>query len=133
VCDAYELVKPHILRLVTIDVARFLLSLMLEDESAGCGVIRMTKIIGRTLIVLVLGWAGSVAAVPITGADAMTVDGTDWAQVDLFTNLSWNDINAYCPGGVCDTGRLNGNDMEGTDKLTYFSSKSGVFGSHCTQ
>ena len=74
-----------------------------------------------------------MAAVPITGADTMTGDGTDWAQVDLFTNLSWNEINAYCPGGVCGTGSLNGNDMEGTDKLTYFSSKSGVFGSHCTQ
>jgi len=49
---------------------------------------------------------------PITGADIVTVDGTEWAQADLFTNLSWNEINAVCPGGVCISGaELNGHTM----------------------
>jgi hypothetical protein len=42
--------------------------------------------------------------------DTVTVDGKVWAQVDLFTNLSWNDINAVCPEGAC-FGILNGHDM----------------------
>lgn len=44
--------------------------------------------------------------------DTITVDGREWAQVDLFANLSWNDVNAVCPGGVCN-GMLNGHDMRG--------------------
>jgi hypothetical protein len=42
-------------------------------------------------------------------------DGKEWLQVSLFTNLSWNDINAVCPvgnGGVC-SGALNGHDISG--------------------
>jgi hypothetical protein len=75
----------------------------------------MSKFIGRFLVVLAFGWAGSVSSqVSITGDDKVTVDGTDWAQVDLFTNLSWNDINAVCPAGVCvNSGTLNGYDMTG--------------------
>jgi hypothetical protein len=42
----------------------------------------------------------------------VTVDDKEWAQVDLFTNLSWNDINAVCPAGVC-SGILNGYNMTG--------------------
>ncbi len=61
-----------------------------------------------------IAWAGSVSAVPISGADIVTVDGTDWAQVDLFINLSWDEINAVCPSGVCvDSGVLNGYTMTG--------------------
>jgi hypothetical protein len=47
---------------------------------------------------------------PIT--DTVTVDGREWAQVDLFTNLTWDHINAVCPEGVC-AGILNGFDMTG--------------------
>lgn len=47
---------------------------------------------------------------PIT--DTVTVDGREWAQVDLFTNLTWDQINAVCPEGVC-AGILNGFDMTG--------------------
>jgi hypothetical protein len=49
---------------------------------------------------------------PIT--DTITVDGREWAQVDLFANLTWNDINAVCAAdtGVC-SGELNGFDMNG--------------------
>jgi hypothetical protein len=36
--------------------------------------------------------AGAVYAAPIT--DTVTINGTEWAQVNLFLNLSWNDINA---------------------------------------
>lgn len=51
---------------------------------------------------------------PIFGPepDTVTVDDKEWAQVDLFTNLSWNDINAVCPAGVC-SGILNGYNMTG--------------------
>jgi hypothetical protein len=46
--------------------------------------------------------------------DIVTVDGREWAQVDQFTNLSWNDINDVCPMGICiDNGVLNGHNMTG--------------------
>lgn len=50
-------------------------------------------------------------AVPIT--DTVIVGDKEWAQVNLFAELSWNDINAVCPAGVCGTGTLNGYDMSG--------------------
>ena len=71
----------------------------------------MSKLIGRFLAAMVLGWAGSAAAAPIT--DIVTVNGREWAQVDLFEGLGWNDINAVCPGGVCGNGTLNGFDVAG--------------------
>jgi hypothetical protein len=40
-------------------------------------------------------------AVPISAADIVTIGSKEWAQPDLFTNLSWNDINTVCPNGVC--------------------------------
>ena len=49
---------------------------------------------------------------PVLEPDTVTVDDKEWAQVDQFTNLSWNDINAVCPAGVC-SGVLNGYDMTG--------------------
>jgi len=49
---------------------------------------------------------------PIT--DTVTVNGRVWAQVDLFTNLSWRQINDVCPAGICKKGGiLNGYDMGG--------------------
>jgi len=49
-----------------------------------------------------------------TYQDIIKVDGKEWLQPDLFTNLSWNDINAVCSAdtGVC-SGELNGYDMNG--------------------
>ena len=44
--------------------------------------------------------------------DIITVDGKEWLQPYLFTNLTWNDINAVCPEGIC-AGNLNGYDMTG--------------------
>lgn len=71
------------------------------------------KMKNRTFAVLGISvWASSVSAIPITSADTVIVDGTEWVQVDLFTNLSWNDINAACPLGVCIAGsELNGYTM----------------------
>ena len=71
----------------------------------------MSKLIGRLLVVLAFGWAGHVAAAPI--ADIATVDGKNWAQVDLFVGLSWSDINNVCPAGVCGNGTLFGFEMLG--------------------
>jgi hypothetical protein len=53
-----------------------------------------------------------VVAPPIT--DVVEFDGSVWAQADLFTNLSWTEINAVCPGpeGLCN-GYLNGYDVNG--------------------
>ncbi len=50
------------------------------------------------------------AAVPIT--QTITLNGVEWAQPVLFTNLTWDEINAVCPGGVC-SGELNGFVMDG--------------------
>ena len=75
-------------------------------------VITMLKQIGRLFTVLfVAAGAGSATAGLIT--DTVTVDGKDWAQVDLFVGLSWSDIFNVCPGGVCSGGTLNGLDMSG--------------------
>lgn len=73
------------------------------------------KIITRVLTILLLtSWTASVSAMPITEADIIKVDGTEWAQVDLFLGLSWSEMNAICPGSIClDGGLLNGNDMTG--------------------
>jgi hypothetical protein len=71
------------------------------------------KPITRALTVLVFtGWASSAPAAPIPDTDTVTVDGMVWAQSDLFTNLSWDDINDVCPLGECTGGvTLNGYDM----------------------
>ena len=53
--------------------------------------------------------AGTWAA-PIT--DTVTVGNKKWAQVSLFPNHSWNEINAVCPSGAC-SGELNGWDVSG--------------------
>lgn len=57
---------------------------------------------------------GCPAGNPITGADVITVNGRKWAQVDLFENLSYLDIQAACPGGRCGPDAvLNGYAMDG--------------------
>ncbi len=49
---------------------------------------------------------------PIT--DTVNANGKVWAQTNLFTNLSWNDISAVCPAGVCNnSAMLNGFNMDG--------------------
>jgi hypothetical protein len=44
--------------------------------------------------------------------DMIAVDGKQWYQPYLFTELSWAEINAVCPAGEC-AGVLNGYDMTG--------------------
>tara|TARA_R110002072_G_scaffold123352_2_gene258609 strand:+ start:2092 stop:2772 length:681 start_codon:yes stop_codon:yes gene_type:complete len=51
-------------------------------------------------------------AVPIT--DVVVKDGREWAQVNLFTAISWGTINEQCPAGSCAPGsEINGYDLEG--------------------
>lgn len=73
------------------------------------------NVLGSCLAGVVVFLLAPVApATPITGGNILVVDGVEWAQVDLFDNLSWNDINAVCPSGVCiDDGELNGYTMTG--------------------
>lgn len=71
----------------------------------------MNRIIRRVLPAIAFAWIGFASAGPIT--DTVTVDGTEWAQVDLFLGLTWSDINVVCPAGVCGSGTLNGFDMVG--------------------
>ena len=91
------------------------------------------KTLNSLLALLVfIGWAGSVSAIPIT--NTVTVDGTEWAQATDFVNLSWNDIDAVCSGGDC-SGILNGFDMDGwawastdeaNDLMNFYLSGGGV-------
>jgi hypothetical protein len=49
-------------------------------------------------------------AMPIT--ETVVFEGKEWAQVDLFLNLSWNEVSAVCPAGVC-AGILNSFEVDG--------------------
>jgi hypothetical protein len=49
---------------------------------------------------------------PVEISDTKFVDGREWAQVDQFANLSYQQVAAACPAGVC-TGVLNGYVMDG--------------------
>lgn len=64
------------------------------------------------LLSLFMSPAWSVTPMAIT--DTVTVGGTEWAQVNLFHDLSWNEVEAVCPGGVCASGSaLGGWDLTG--------------------
>lgn len=71
----------------------------------------MNRIVKTILAAFAATWAGYTTAGPIT--DTVLVRNTEWAQTDLFAGLSWNDINAVCPAGLCGNGTLNGFDMAG--------------------
>ena len=71
----------------------------------------MRKVGRHMLLGLLMVW--TVPSWPVAITDTVTVNGTTWAQVDLFAGRSWNNINTVCPGGVCGTGTLNGFDMAG--------------------
>jgi hypothetical protein len=52
------------------------------------------------------------SGLPVT--DTVTVDGREWAQPDLFVDLSWNQIEVQCPSGICSSSAvLNGYSMSG--------------------
>lgn len=61
-------------------------------------------------LLLSLGTGASLAA-PIT--DTILVAGKEWAQVDLFGGVSWSELNAVCPAGVCGSGSVNGFELTG--------------------
>lgn len=63
--------------------------------------------------VLILSGALSHPAMAVPITDTVIVGNKEWAQVNLFVNRSWTDINAVCPLGLCGVGALNGFDMEG--------------------
>lgn len=72
----------------------------------------------RTMISCLAVWAVVVSqtswAVPIPGNNIVVIGGQEWAEVDLFSNNSWDTINAQCPAGVCSTGSVvNGWSLEG--------------------
>lgn len=72
------------------------------------------NILLRTLLLLAFtGWCGTASASQIQAADIVSVDGVEWAQPDLFLDLTWDDTNAVCPGGVCANQTLNGHDVGG--------------------
>lgn len=47
-------------------------------------------------------------AIPIPDTQRVTVDGVTWAQVNLFFRLTWDEIDAQCPDGVCASGSVLG-------------------------
>jgi hypothetical protein len=52
------------------------------------------------------------SGLPIT--DTVTANGKEWAQVELFYNLSWDEIDAVCASNPCVEGSvLNGYNMTG--------------------
>lgn len=69
----------------------------------------MSKLIGRLLAVIALGWVGSSSAGPI-----VNVDGKDWLQPADFLRLAWNDVSTVCDAitGAC-TGVLGSTDVTG--------------------
>ena len=70
-------------------------------------------------LVLVSGLAFGASAAPIT--EYVTIDGQHWAQPDDFTLLTWNDINAVCPGGVCSGSLISGSTTFEMDGWTFAS------------
>lgn len=48
----------------------------------------------------------------VPAGDIIPVNGKEWLQPNLFNGLTWDEINAVCPNGVCN-GSLAGRDMTG--------------------
>jgi hypothetical protein len=48
----------------------------------------------------------------VPAGDIIPVNGKEWLQPDLFIGLTWEEINAVCPNGVCN-GVLAGRDVTG--------------------
>ncbi|HEY9192851.1 MAG TPA: PEP-CTERM sorting domain-containing protein [Methyloversatilis sp.] len=68
--------------------------------------------VAALLLSLFMSPAWSVTTTAIT--DTVTVGGAEWAQVNLFHDVSWDEVQAVCPGGVCASGSsLGGWDLTG--------------------
>jgi len=66
----------------------------------------------KWIAVLAVAATQTVSAAPIT--ETVNIAGQEWAQVNLFTNTSWNTLNTQCPGSVCTaTSTINGYDLAG--------------------
>ncbi len=66
----------------------------------------------KWIAALAVSVSQTVSAVPIT--ETVIVGNQEWAQVSLFTRVSWNTLNAQCPGGVCSiASTANGHDLAG--------------------
>jgi hypothetical protein len=75
----------------------------------------------------IIGLFMLLQALPSLG-QAVIRDGKEWLQPIDFTNLSWNDVNAVCPVGVC-AGTLNGIDVTGYTWATV-DDVNGLFNSY---
>jgi hypothetical protein len=74
----------------------------------------MNTVASVLALLIFSGWAVSSTAAPIEGDDIVTVDGTEWAQVDLFLSSTFQDMLTACPTGDClDGAMLSGYDMSG--------------------
>jgi len=70
------------------------------------------KFWGQTVPPLVAVFALDTGWIP--ASETVLVEGRVWAQPDLFAGLSWEQIVAECPDGICGSGSsLNGLNMEG--------------------
>lgn len=76
---------------------------------------RITTLKATLLILMVWLLAISNAKAGLVITDTVTAsDGREWAQVDLFYELSWNEINDVCPEGNCSpVAMLNGWSLDG--------------------
>jgi hypothetical protein len=93
-------------------LARFLLPYCPVGIYRTKGAIFVKKRMSKWIAVLAVVAAQHVSA-GLVITDTVTVGSQQWAQVGLFTDNSWNTINAQCPGGVClSTGEINGWDLD---------------------
>lgn len=99
------------------------------------------KVLGKLFacIAMALLLALPAWSIPIPDAQRVTVNGVTWAQADLFFRLTWGQINAQCPDGVCGSGSTLGQfDMAGWNwagpdevaaLFNYYLANAGVGGS----
>ncbi len=66
----------------------------------------------KSLVLLAALLPVCVNALPIT--DFVKVGDKQWAQVDLFRDVTWNEVSVACPSGVCVSGNsINGWSVSG--------------------
>lgn len=92
------------------------------EDSVHVGVLEDGQTAGYNDNARTYGYHGKEDAYGFTGAwfyrplqasdDSITIGNREWAQPDMFTNLSWYDVAEACPSGEC-AGTLNGIDVTG--------------------
>ncbi len=74
----------------------------------------MSRTMHFGLALLLLCCSANAAAMFIPHDERVFANGATWAQPSLFWRVSWNEVNAQCPGGVCGAGSsLRGYDLSG--------------------